>query len=62
VESAIRLAVSMGGDADTMAAIAGALAHAHYRRIPLPFVYRASQVLTPALWNIVVAFHRKYKT
>lgn len=62
VESAIRLAVSMGGDADTMAAIAGALAHAHYRRIPLPFVYRASQVLTPALWNIVVTFHRKYKT
>jgi ADP-ribosylglycohydrolase len=61
LESAIRLAVSMGGDADTMAAIAGAMAHAYYRTVPLPFIYHVSQVLTPALWEIVVAFSRKYR-
>jgi len=33
-ESAVRLAISMGGDADTMACIAGALAEAHYGPVP----------------------------
>src|SRR5205085_11646257 len=31
VEHAIRLAVSLGGDSDTQAAIAGGIAHAFYR-------------------------------
>ncbi len=34
VESAIRLAISLGGDSDTQACIAGAIAHAFYREIP----------------------------
>ena len=33
-ENAIRLAVSLGGDADTMAAIAGGIAEAYYKEIP----------------------------
>ena len=33
-ESAVRLAVSLGGDADTMGAIAGGIAEAFYREIP----------------------------
>lgn len=33
-ESAIRLAVSLGGDADTMAAIAGGIAEAYYGGVP----------------------------
>ena len=33
-ESAVRLAVSLGGDADTMAAIAGGIAEAYYGEIP----------------------------
>ena len=33
-ESAVRNAVSLGGDADTMACIAGGIAEAYYRRIP----------------------------
>jgi ADP-ribosylglycohydrolase len=61
VESAIRLAVSLGGDADTMAAIAGALAQAYYKKIPLNFIYRTSQILTPVLWKIVVDFNKRYK-
>jgi ADP-ribosylglycohydrolase len=34
VEDAIRLAVSLGGDADTQAAIAGGIAEAFYRHVP----------------------------
>lgn len=33
-ESAIRLAVSLGGDSDTLACITGAIAEAFYRDIP----------------------------
>src|SRR5690606_12964146 len=33
-EDALRIAVSLGGDTDTLACIAGALAEAHYRTIP----------------------------
>ena len=33
-ESAVRLAVSLGGDADTMACIAGGIAEAFYHKIP----------------------------
>jgi ADP-ribosylglycohydrolase len=34
VEGAIRLAISLGGDSDTQAAIAGAIAHAFYGEVP----------------------------
>lgn len=33
-ESAVRLAVSLGGDADTMGAIAGGIAEAYYKEVP----------------------------
>ena len=33
-ESAVRLAISLGGDSDTLAAITGGIAHAFYRVIP----------------------------
>lgn len=33
-ESAIRLTISLGGDADTMGAITGAIAEAYYKKIP----------------------------
>jgi ADP-ribosylglycohydrolase len=34
VEDAIRLAISLGGDSDTQAAIAGGIAQAFYRAVP----------------------------
>lgn len=34
VESAIRLAISLGGDSDTLACIAGGVAFAFYKKIP----------------------------
>ena len=33
-ESAIRLAVSLGGDSDTLACITGGIAEAYYKEIP----------------------------
>lgn len=33
-ESAIRLAISLGGDSDTLACITGGLAEAYYQKIP----------------------------
>jgi ADP-ribosyl-[dinitrogen reductase] hydrolase len=33
-ENAIRLAISLGGDADTMGAIAGGIAEAYYGGVP----------------------------
>ena len=37
----LRLAISLGGDADTLAAIAGPMAYAFYREMPEPLVYQA---------------------
>ena len=34
VEHAIRLAISLGGDSDTLACISGSIAHAYYQRMP----------------------------
>ena len=37
-ESAVRLAVSLGGDSDTLACITGGLAEAYYKEIPKEIV------------------------
>lgn len=44
-EDAIRLAISMGGDADTMAAIAGSIAEAFYKGVPYELVQHAMTVM-----------------
>ena len=41
----LRLAISLGGDADTLAAIAGPMAYAFYREMPEPLVYQALKKL-----------------
>ena len=45
-ESTIRLAISLGGDADTMAAIAGGIAEAYYQEIP-PYIVEEVQKRLP---------------
>ena len=42
-ESAVRLAVSLGGDSDTIAAITGSIAEAFYGEIPEKIVSEALQ-------------------
>lgn len=59
-ESAIRLAISLGGDADTLACITGSIAHAYYGRIPDPFVATARRVLPSPLLQIADAFNARH--
>ena len=47
-EDAIRNAISVGGDSDTLAAITGALAEAHYG-VPEPIRAKAEEILTQEL-------------
>jgi ADP-ribosylglycohydrolase len=60
VEDAIRLAISMGGDADTMAAIAGGIAHAYYRDVPSSIVQEVRGRLPAEFLEVVDAFERAY--
>ena len=60
VESAIRLAVSLGGDADTMACISGAIAEAFYKEIPDLISAEVKRRLPPDLLTVVERFCGKY--
>jgi ADP-ribosylglycohydrolase len=60
VESAIRLAVSLGGDADTQAAIAGAIAQAFYRRVPAHIVAGVRERLPVEFIAVLDAFERAF--
>ncbi|MDR0707105.1 MAG: ADP-ribosylglycohydrolase family protein [Treponema sp.] len=61
-ENAIRLAVSLGGDSDTIAAVAGGIAEAFYQRIPENIAAFVQVVLGPDLMQDVVApFSKKYR-
>ncbi len=60
-ETIVRLAVSLGGDTDTMACIAGSIAEAFYGGIPDFIEQEARQRLSPSLLQIVDEFYRKFK-
>jgi ADP-ribosylglycohydrolase len=60
VEEAIRLAVSLGGDSDTLASMAGAVAHAYYGGMPQQMVDEIRRRLPPELWAVVDDFCRHY--
>ncbi len=59
-ENAIRLAVSLGGDSDTIACIAGGIAQAYYKGVPLEIEKRVYQVLDARLLAVVVKFRQTY--
>lgn len=60
-ESTIKNAISLGGDADTMACIAGGIAQAYYRKIPAEIVLSVREKLTPDLLVVVEQFNQKFK-
>ena len=60
-ESAIRLAISIGGDSDTIACIAGGIAAAYYKEIPLEMVEFAESKLPDEFIEIINKFDEKYK-
>lgn len=61
VESAIRLAISLGGDADTLACMAGAVAQAFYKQVPEAIVTGVEQRLRPELWQLLQDFCARYQ-
>jgi ADP-ribosylglycohydrolase len=59
-EDAIRLAVSLGGDADTLAAITGSLAEAFYGGVPREIAIVVWNRVPDELRRIVVEFSAKF--
>lgn len=59
-EDAVRNAVSLGGDSDTLACITGGIAEAFYGPVPAGVFKKVRAGLTPDLWEVVEAFRRKY--
>ncbi len=59
-EDAVRNAVSLGGDSDTLACIAGGIAEAFYGGVPASIAAAVQQHLTPDLWDVVARFRVKY--
>ncbi len=60
-ESTIRLSVSLGGDSDTIACIAGGIAEAFYQEIPEYIIDKALQLLPKEFINLIGAFSNKYR-
>ncbi len=59
-EDAVRKAISLGGDADTMAAIAGGVAEAYYGEVPEKISWRVRQGLPDDLLSVVDEFSDRY--
>ena len=59
-EDTIRNAVSLGGDSDTLACIAGGIAQAYYGGVPAEILEKVKAVLPVDLWGIADRFHRLY--
>ena len=59
-EGAIRNAISLGGDADTMAAIAGSIAEAFYGGVPEGIAREVLRRVPPELREIVEQFSVRY--
>ena len=58
-EDAIRKAVSLGGDADTLAAIAGSIAEAYYGGAPQEMAAQVRERMPGELWSVVEKFSQK---
>lgn len=59
-EDAVRNAISLGGDADTMACIAGGMAEAFYGGVPDEIASRVLAALDERLRGVVCEFREKY--
>ena len=59
-ESAVRLAISLGGDADTLACITGGIAEAYYGGVPAEIAERGLDKLDDRLRDVVDRFCNKF--
>jgi ADP-ribosylglycohydrolase len=59
-ESAVRDAISLGGDPDLMACIAGGVAQAYYKKVPATVVAAVRESLPNDLLAVVDRFNARY--
>lgn len=59
-EDAIRTAISIGGDSDTIASMTGAISEAFYKSIPQEMIVKANDYLPEELKMIIDEFTAKY--
>lgn len=59
-EDAVRNAISLGGDSDTQACIAGAISEAFYKEVPIKIKREVKLRLSKELWSITDAFIARY--
>ena len=59
-EHAIRLAVSLGGDSDTLACIAGGIAEAYYKGVPEHIIDETKKILPKEFVEIIELFRERY--
>ena len=59
-EDAVRKVISLGGDSDTMACIAGGIAQAYYKSIPEYIVNKVRKILDSELLKIIDQFTERY--
>lgn len=60
-EDTIRKAISIGGDSDTIACMAGGIAQAYYKKIPDEIYNRGMMYLDSGLKRVLKEFCEKYK-
>jgi len=60
-ENSIRLAISIGGDSDTIACITGGIAAAFYKEIPYEIIDKTVQLLPIEFIDILEQFDKKFK-
>ncbi|RBP44958.1 ADP-ribosylglycohydrolase family protein [Garciella nitratireducens] len=59
-EDTIRKAISIGGDSDTIACIAGGIAQAYYKKIPEYIIKKTLSILDAELVQVIDNFYHKY--
>ncbi|MCI0507214.1 MAG: ADP-ribosylglycohydrolase family protein [Gammaproteobacteria bacterium] len=59
-EDAVRNAISLGGDADTMACIAGSIAQAYYKFIPVELITAVTEYLPQPFLRIIEEFDQRF--
>lgn len=59
-EDAVRNAISLGGDSDTLACIAGGIAEAYYGPVAPHILAKVKSCLTADLWSITERFCRQH--
>ena len=59
-EDAVRKAVSLGGDSDTLACMTGGIAQAYYGKIPDYITNKVREILNPEMLEVIDLFNDKY--